>query len=282
MTAIPLVKLIDVTKKYPNKLALSSVNLSILTGTTTVLQGTNGSGKSTLIKIIGGFISPTSGQRIVQFPQTTNISYAPDRFPKLKFSSVEYLIHMGTIHSMDKIALRQRITELHSQFSLQPDNRQFMRHYSKGMLQKVNMMQAILLQPDLLLLDEPLSGLDSATSKELVAVLKDLKELGVTIVLATHETTLVEQIADRIVTVTDGSIHEVDNYNASDDITEITCRFVNQLSISDYIDRFDIISFSENNGCFRYRIYTADCDAFLLALLTAGGSIQEVKRGKDV
>ncbi|MBP1996365.1 ATP-binding cassette domain-containing protein [Paenibacillus eucommiae] len=277
MTAVPLVTLADITKKYSSRLVLSSVSLTIHSGQTLILQGSNGSGKSTLIKIIGGFIDPTSGQRIVSGLHTPFISYMPDRFPKHRFSSMEYLMHMGSIQRIEKNALKQRILELHSLFRLKLDD-QPMRYFSKGMLQKVNMMQAALSKPDLLLLDEPFSGLDAATMIEMVNVLEHLKKQHVTIVISTHELHLLEQLADRMITVKDASLFESNHLSAAEATMLIVCKFPELQQAHHLFQHPSILSSYHEHGATYYRVNALEADTLLLAILQAGGSIIEVTK----
>lgn len=281
MSVIPFMELTNITKQYPGKCALSSVSLMVERGSCTVLQGRNGSGKSTLIQIIGGFITPTSGQRIVHYPRQPIISYVPDRFPKLKFTAMEYLTHMGSIHHMNNKLLRQRIIELHDQFLLSLDNKQYMLHYSKGMLQKVNMMQALLLKPDLILLDEPWSGLDHESCKVLTDVLVELKGQGVTIVLATHEMPMALSIADRLVTIAEGTLRETSSCSSTASIVEVLCTYEGPISIHSLLESYTSRIYDEENGLFRLEVNASDGDAVLLTLLTAGGSIQQFHSRKD-
>ncbi len=159
-----------------------------------MLQGSNGSGKSTLIKIAANLVAPSSGIRKVAARKTITIGYAPDHLPKLKLSSSEYLRYMGRISGMDKQILADKILELHRLFQLDPGSSAYLLHYSKGMLQKVNLMQASLQKPDLLLLDEPLSGLDAESQAHLLTALQKIHEQGTAVMAAVHDSLLIEAL----------------------------------------------------------------------------------------
>ncbi|OXM13580.1 ATP-binding cassette domain-containing protein [Paenibacillus herberti] len=152
MNQSPLLLLRDVGKRYGDRDILSSVSLRLQEGEIVFIRGGNGSGKSTLLKLAAGLVPLDSGTRSIQ--PSKMISYTPDRLPKLKMTSDEYLTHMGRISGMNKQPLQDRIKELHEWFDLPYRSKTHLSHYSKGMLQKTNLMQAILRQPDLLLLDE--------------------------------------------------------------------------------------------------------------------------------
>lgn len=273
-----IVVLENITKSYSAQEVLSSISLTINEGQTYILLGSNGSGKSTLIKIIGGFINPTAGQRITNQLQQPTIGFMPDRFPKHRFTSEEYLMHMGYIQGLKKNDLQKRIKELHSLFHLQLGN-QPMRYFSKGMLQKVNMMQAILSNPDLLLLDEPLSGLDASSMLEIVNVLDELKKQNVTIVISTHETAMLQRITDRIITVKDGLLleHEV-NHVVNEEPALVVCKFSELEQANHFLSYRGLISSSTINNLTHFYVSEHSCDNLLLEILQAGGSILNVVR----
>lgn len=271
-----MIELINISKHYSNKKVLTSINLSIYKGETLMLLGANGSGKSTLIKLIGDFIHPTSGLRKVNELQPL-ISYMPDRFPKHKFNSEEYLTHMGSIQGIKKAELNHRIKELHALFHLQITD-QPIQYFSKGMLQKVNMMQAMLSKPDLLLLDEPFSGLDVSAKLVMVNALHDLKRQGVTIVISTHELAMLQKIADRVITVREGSLFEEEPQFYSEESVLITCRYPVSDTSDTVLSQPGIISHSTDNDLTHLYVREDCCDHLLLELLQAGGSIIEVVR----
>jgi len=192
-------------------------------------------------------IKPTTGNRIVNELQQPMIGYMPDRFPKHKFTSEEYLMHMGYIQGLKKDYLHQRIKELHSLFHLQLSD-QPMRYFSKGMLQKVNMMQSILSRPDLLLLDEPLSGLDVSSMLEMVSALHELKKQKVTIVISTHEPAMLQRLTDRIITVKDASLFEHEEQQVfSEGAALVICRFSEIDLANKFSSHIGLISSSTEN-----------------------------------
>ncbi|MEK3884721.1 ABC transporter ATP-binding protein [Paenibacillus sp. PL2-23] len=181
---------------------MDRISLAIESKQCLAIVGHNGSGKSTLLKLIAGLVKASSGQIILK--PYTKIGYAPEHFPKLRFSAEEYLYAMGRIQHMPKPILNNRIKELLGRFSLQETYP--ITNFSKGMAQKVNLMQAVLGKPNVLILDEPLSGLDAASQEELARMLQTFKNEGITIIMTCHESNLLDQLADRIVTIRNGRI----------------------------------------------------------------------------
>ncbi|WP_151735321.1 ATP-binding cassette domain-containing protein [Paenibacillus tengchongensis] len=275
----PIVELKQVTKSYPGKLVLSSVSLAIRRGEAMLLVGGNGSGKSTLIRLIGGFTAPTSGSRQVHEARPPKIGFMPDRFPKHKFTSEEYLMHMGRIQGLPKEGLGRRIHDLHALYGL-PLASQPMRSFSKGMLQKVNLMQAVLTAPDLLLLDEPLSGLDDPSVQELCGALQELKEQNVAIVISTHEPAALTGIADRIITVQNASLLEKkpEAPGPEEASIQVVCRLPGGALHPDPAAHPGLLSAVRAGGQTRLTVRADVCDQLLLQILQAGGSILEVTR----
>lgn len=194
-----IIDLQNVTKSFKNKSVLDRVSLSIPSNQVTAIVGKNGSGKSTLLKMIGGLIKPDSGQILFRNGEHIKIGYVPEVTPTyIPFTPVEYLTHMGTIRALPKKWLQQRINTLLENFHMEDDRNTRIDHFSKGMKQKVMIMQAMLEETDLLIMDEPLSGLDPKAQTDLEELLFSLKERNISIVLTCHEPKLLEKVVDRI------------------------------------------------------------------------------------
>ncbi|WP_046176464.1 ABC transporter ATP-binding protein [Domibacillus indicus] len=203
-----LLVLKNITKTYRGKPVLNDASFSLFSNQITALVGRNGSGKSTLLKIAGGIIKPDSGS-IHRNEQMCNVGYVPEITPAvLPFTPVEYLMYMGKIRGMQKKELQERISDLLDIFGLQHVRNERMTGFSKGMKQKAAIMQAMLEETDMLILDEPLSGLDPGAQQEVEGLLVDLKGKGLSILLTCHETKLLEQAADRVLLIDDHRITE--------------------------------------------------------------------------
>lgn len=188
---------------------LRDVSFALYPAEAAVLSGPNGSGKSTLLRILAGLLRPDSGtvrlldkaadfQGAASAELSRRIGLVPERMPFLRFSPAEYLAHMGAVRGMNAASLRERIGELLLLCGLEHAKDAPIRFFSKGMLQKVGIMQAMLEQPSLLLMDEPFSGLDVNAQEELIRILKELQSGGTGLLFASHEPGLSGRVANRM------------------------------------------------------------------------------------
>ena len=199
-----LVELRGIQKKYGKSLILDNIDLSIPEGEALAIIGGNGTGKSTLLKIIAGFIPPTAGT--LQRKEHIQIGYVPEHFPE-GILYIRGLFISSRPHSrfINKI-LRNKIPVLLESFHLHHARHSVVRNFSKGMKQKTGIMQALLTDVHLLILDEPLSGLDPNSQQELEHILLSLKQQGISVLFTCHEKQLLENFADRIVTLANHTI----------------------------------------------------------------------------
>jgi ABC-2 type transport system ATP-binding protein len=186
----------SVSKNYAGRAVLEEVSMTVRPGTVTALIGRNGSGKSTLLSILAGLIHASSG--VVRREADMVIGYAPEAFPGLKLTPEQYLRSMGRIRGISMERIEGRMVELLECFQLTPFRSQPMISFSKGMLQKINLIQSLLIQPNLLLLDEPMSGLDLPAQNTLVQLLHELKHKGAAVVFSVHEPQWIEALADSL------------------------------------------------------------------------------------
>ncbi|MCF2132633.1 ABC transporter ATP-binding protein, partial [Strepomyces sp. STD 3.1] len=144
MEPIAIMEVRNITKHYKNKIVLENVSFSIYANQIIALVGKNGSGKSTLLKIIGGLIKSDSGE-VYKPASSLKMGYVPEITPShIPFAIEEYLTHMGKIRGIDKQRLRQRIDGLLETFHLQEDRQRAIAALSKGMKQKVIIMQSMI------------------------------------------------------------------------------------------------------------------------------------------
>ncbi len=188
-----LVSLNHISKKFGRNDVLSNINLTIHKGQSIALVGNNGSGKSTLLKIICGLSNPSSGE--VKYTKKLKFNYVPEHFPKMNITVKQYLTHMGLIEGMAQKLVQEGIQELLKSFYMEHMADSFMKNLSKGSLQKVAVIQALLSKPDILLLDEPLSGQDLKSQRKFIHMVKELNQQGVTIIMSCHEMFLVNQLS---------------------------------------------------------------------------------------
>lgn len=204
----------NISKQYKGKKILENACLSIYAHQIIALVGKNGSGKSTLLKIIAGLIDADSGA-VIKHQQSLKIGYVPEVTPShILFTPEEYLFHMGRIRGMAPKQLQQKIDHLLEMFHLQESRNSRIIHFSKGMKQKVMIMQAMLEHTDLLILDEPLSGLDPKAQSDLEETLSILKDNGLSIVLTCHETKLLQHLVDTVFVIQNNKIIQTDSFSS--------------------------------------------------------------------
>ena len=271
----PLIELKSIKKYYKEKNILD-LSLSINPGESLAILGANGSGKSTLLRIIGGLALPNRG-KVIQ-SKKIEMGFVPEGFPRhLRFTPVEYLLHMGKIHGLSLPLLKTRIEELLDLFQLQEVSRQRMDSFSKGMLQKIAIMQAILHPPDLLILDEPLSGLDAQSQNDFLHILQSLKQQGMTLVLSVHEPSLLN-LVDRFIVLRNGRVH-MDRM--AKDIREpsmvIEATFPQKIDIDvTAIQQGVVKNIYKEKDYLELLVTPGNSDEVLLYLLQKGASIRSV------
>jgi ABC-2 type transport system ATP-binding protein len=205
----------NLTKKYGTLVALNNVSLTVQSGAIVGLIGPNGAGKSTLMKTIVGILRPTSGTikvggyDIVQDPEKAKrlVGYLPEN-PSLYTALTvrEFLGFVGKIRSVPDEVLEEKIASAMKTFSLEEKTNALVGTLSKGMKQKVALIAATLHDPQVLILDEPLTALDPKTQAFVHRWIASEGEKGVTILLSTHNLEIVQDYATRIVIIDKGSI----------------------------------------------------------------------------
>jgi ABC-2 type transport system ATP-binding protein len=201
----------NLTKVYKSSLggrkvtALSNLNLSITPGTIFGLLGPNGAGKTTLVKILLGITYPTSGSAnmlgtdITDYMMRKKIGYLPEnhKFP-LYLNGEEVLRYFGRFSGTEDSVLDKRIDELLSIVKLLAWKKSKIKTYSKGMMQRLGLAQALINDPELIFLDEPTDGVDPIGRIEIREILAKLKAQGKTIFLNSHLLSETEMICDRV------------------------------------------------------------------------------------
>ncbi|MEU7297166.1 ATP-binding cassette domain-containing protein [Streptomyces exfoliatus] len=185
---------------------LREVRLDLPAGTLVRVLGTNGTGKSTLLRIVAGVDAPTEG-RVTDRPART--AYVPERFPvALPFTAGDYLVHLGRIQGLGPAAARAGAGEWLERFGAAEHARTDMAELSKGTSQKVAVAQALLADPDLLVLDEAWTGLDTGARAELDAAVRERRAAGATVVFVDHDPRRLAGEADAVYEVASGRVRE--------------------------------------------------------------------------
>jgi len=194
-----IIELENVTKKFKKTSLLKDINLSIYKGQSVALIGNNGVGKSTLLKIIANLSSIESGK--VTYNDHLSFRYVPEQFPRSNLTTMQYLNLMGRIDEIDSNERYERIKSLLKDFFMEHMIDTPLAYLSKGSLQKVGVIQALLTTPDVLLLDEPLSGQDANSQRVFIKKIKALLARGTTIIMSCHEQYLINEISDTIIEI---------------------------------------------------------------------------------
>ncbi|MGT2893648.1 ABC transporter ATP-binding protein [Streptococcus downei] len=196
-----------VSKIYGEKGALSDLNLTINNGEIFGLIGHNGAGKTTTISILTSIIEATYGEVVVDGQALSanrdaikkKIGYVPDS-PDifLNLTASEYWHFLGKIYGVEDSQIEQRIADLTQVFDLTQQQNDTIDSFSHGMRQKVIVIGALVVNPDIWILDEPLTGLDPQASFDLKEMMKQHAQAGNTVLFSTHVLQVAEQLCDRI------------------------------------------------------------------------------------
>lgn len=201
-----MIKIKNVSKRYGDFMAVDRLDLEVKPGEIMGIIGHNGAGKTTTLKMITGLINPTEGIIEVMGKDISKygvdikkrLGFLPEESPLYENMSVtEYLLFFSEIYGLPKKAALERIDSILGSLKLD-DRKKLTGELSKGMKRKVAIARALLHDPELLILDEPNSGLDPLTSFFIIDYLKKLKSEGKTILLSAHNLFHIEYICDRV------------------------------------------------------------------------------------
>ena len=218
----------------PTVRSLEGLNLSVKRGEVFGLLGPNGAGKTTTIKLILGLIFPTSGTvRVLGAdPRDTmakqRIGYLPEESYLHRFLNAEETLDFyGRLFDLPRDVRRKRAAELIERVGLKHAAKRPLKEYSKGMVRRVGLAQCLINDPELILLDEPTSGMDPIGSREIKDLILDLKKQGKTILLSSHLLGDVEDCCDRVAMLYRGRLQlegRVSDLLEAGDVTEIAVK----------------------------------------------------------
>lgn len=205
----------DVAKDYDGKLALNHLNLTLESGEIVGLIGHNGAGKSTAIKSLVSVINPTQGQIFVDGKElSTNrleikkkigyVADSPDLF--LRLTANEFWELVATSYDMTTAEVEARLGELLAIFDFASHRYEVIESFSHGMRQKVFVIGALLSDPDIWVLDEPLTGLDPQAAFDLKQMMREHADKGNTVLFSTHVLEVAEQLCDKIAILKKGEL----------------------------------------------------------------------------
>ncbi|WP_345629744.1 ABC transporter ATP-binding protein [Rugosimonospora acidiphila] len=306
-----MIRLESVSKRYgPNRWVLTGVSLEVPAAESVAITGTNGAGKSTLLRILAGLSRPTRGTVSGRPPV---VGYVPDRFPPGdRLSATEYLTHLGRVRGLRGATARVRATELLDRLELAGGARAPIRGLSKGNAQKVALAQALMIAPQLLVLDEPWSGLDAAAHGVLGEIISEVVDAGGSVVFTDHRESVIGAHAAHRYTIQAGRVTAVagggtiprelvgwpvdadrtasrqqpaDGPPGGQDGTALPSACVVLFAPRrarprevDWSGLPGVVDLTPVAGGVRIRVTAHACDALLLRALRAGWSVAEVRR----
>ncbi len=210
-----MIELTNVTKSYPGKKAVKNLNLTIPDGKIFGFLGPNGAGKSTTIKMMTGILPIDEGTITINGKDMTKdtlsakriIGYVPDRSDIfLRLKGIEYLNFIADVYDVPKEIRETKITELTKKFGIYEALDDHIQTYSHGMKQKIVVSGVLLHDPDVWILDEPLTGLDPQSSYTLKEMMREHASKGKIVFFSTHVLEVVEQLCDEVAIINHGQI----------------------------------------------------------------------------
>ncbi len=219
-----MIKLIDVVKDFGSFRAVDGVSLTVGRGELFGFLGPNGAGKTTTIKTMTGLLAPTSGRCLINGADVHRdplgakrmMAYVPDQpFLYDKLTGREFLFFLGALFGMESEAIRRGIEDMTDAFGIGDFLDRRAEEYSQGMRQRMVIAGALLHDPHVLIIDEPLVGLDPRSARLMKDTLKKRCADGLTVFMSTHLLDIVEELCDRIAIIHKGKIVHEQTRNSS-------------------------------------------------------------------
>jgi len=211
-----MIQLINLTKVYRGLRAVDGINLEVGRGVVFGFLGPNGAGKTTTIKMMAGILAPTSGRIVIngldlaKDPSLVKqcVGFIPDRpFLYEKLTGLEFLDFIAALYHLNpKGSLKSRISELLELFDLTHWQEELIESYSHGMKQRLVMCAALLHHPKVLIVDEPMVGLDAKAARLVKSLFRSQSRSGITVFMSTHSMEVAEEICDDIAIIQAGRI----------------------------------------------------------------------------
>ncbi len=265
-----IISLQNISKSYKTKTLYSSVNEVFKEGDSVAFVGHNGCGKSTMLKIIAKLINPTSGK--VVYSRKIKVRYVTEKFEPENITAREFLLFMGKIDGLSENYLHESVNGLARDFFITNFLDINMKNLSKGILQKLVVIQALLDKPDVLLLDEPLSGQDKESQDVFVEKINALRAKGTTIFMSCHEDWLVKSISDKVYIFSNGSMIR----RTYDDKSYYILSFYNGKGLS------VVNGMTKRGDYYLMRVDEHSINATVTQLIQCGWELRGLKNEKDI
>jgi ABC-2 type transport system ATP-binding protein len=212
---VPAIEITNLKKAYGRTVALHDLNLTVQPGEVFGFLGPNGAGKTTTVKILLGLVRPSSGEARIFGRSTTNpearrqVGYLPENFRFQEWLTGRELLELhADLSDMSRADRERRIPKVLRLVGLEDRGDERIKTYSKGMMQRIGLAQAIIHEPRLVLLDEPTSALDPIGRREVRDLIRTLSGSGMTVFLNSHLLSEVEMVCDRVAIIDRGRIVE--------------------------------------------------------------------------
>lgn len=210
-----MIKVENYTKQYGKKLAVDDISFEVRNGEILGFLGPNGSGKTTTLNAIVGLLEPTKGKIYIEgidisedpVEAKKKIAFLPDN-PEIyeNMTGRKFVYFVANIYGVDKDIREKRLSELAKLFDLESDLDDMISGYSHGMKQKIALISALIHDPDTLILDEPMVGLDPQAAFNLKEIMRKRADEGKSVFFSSHVMEVVEKICDRIIIIKAGKI----------------------------------------------------------------------------
>jgi ABC-2 type transport system ATP-binding protein len=210
MESSPVVDLQNVRKKFGNLIAASEITFSVAEGEIFGLLGPNGAGKTTILRLILDIFKPDRGSiKVFGGPMNeaklAKIGYMPEERGLYQDVTLEKcLVYLAGLKGVPKQEARTKVLDYLERFDLQAYSHKPVKQLSRGMQQKAQLITTLLHEPQLVIVDEPFSGLDPVNTKMVKDILRDLRDRGAAIIMSTHQMHQVEELCDRILLIDRG------------------------------------------------------------------------------
>ena len=210
-----MIELKNLTKRYGNTLAVNNLSLSVMKGEIYGFIGPNGAGKTTTIRIMGGVLAPTEGMVVIDGinmaddPESVKrrVGFIPDRpFIYEKLTGMEFMRFSADLYGVDERVFLEKAEALLRKFAIFNWADELIESYSHGMKQRLIISSALLHNPTVIIVDEPMVGLDPAAIRMVKNMFRELAREGMTIFMSTHTLAVAEDICDRIGVIDRGAL----------------------------------------------------------------------------
>jgi ABC-2 type transport system ATP-binding protein len=293
MTA-PAIETQNLTKEYPygflhlkRKTSLENLTMQVEDGEVFGFLGPNGAGKSTTIKLLMGIIFPTAGRAQILGKPVSDVSmhrdigYLPEQPYFYDYlTATEVLDYFARFHGFSAAERKERVQKMLRKVGLETAGKIQLRKFSKGMLQRVGLAQAIVHDPKLLILDEPMSGLDPVGRREVRDIILELKNAGKTILFSTHILSDAETLCDRVGVIAGGQLRGVGAPGSIVGVKSLGMEIIFELTGSGA--QFEKVRAKATKSGANYRMSAGDADLYaaLEELRGAGAKIISVTQIK--